>query len=160
MTTTIAQEIASIIGPEWADIITFDFKKAETKGVVVLQYRTTGADMFLNVRLTQEALEKGRINLREVRRKIKENLPELVVKRLTSEVNSLLRDANRRTLRDVSRDLDEWLKKTSSHLKRMYGREVAEEFSSEVPLPNHIKPGSIQGIQYVVETKIDFLKNL
>jgi hypothetical protein len=152
--------IDDLLSADWGHHFTFDRHHAEKNGIIVLRWSATGCPIPLNVEISESASEKGRLNWREVHRKIKECLPENILKQRASEANFLLRGANRRNLRDVQKDFDVWLQKTSFNIEQMFGEDRAREFASKMQVPANLKAGSIQALQYSIEMKIDELRNM
>jgi len=160
MAKTIAQEINRVIEDDWKQWISFDEAKAKAKGQVIIVWKITGIPIPMNIILTQETLDDGKINFRELRGKIKNNLPHLIIKDRISEINSVLRDANRRHLRDVVKDFKEWMSVTGQLLSKSLGHEIAETFLKPVEIPKNLKEGTIQAIQFSIEEAIERLYNI
>lgn len=160
MNQTILKGIDELLTGDWQDIFTFDRDIAKTKGVIVLCYKATNIPIPLNVEISEEASEKERLNWREIHRKVRECLPDYVMKNRISEANAILRNADRRIFKDVERDFKKWLQETSTTVEQVYGRDFSKKFLEEVSVPKEIRPTSIQAIQYLFKEKIDYLKRL
>ena len=152
--------IDELLREKWGEYFTFDRDFAEATGVVTLCWSLTGSPLPLNIVISTAALEKGHINWRELHRKIKLCLPDNVVKQKISEVNSLMRNANRRDLKAVETDIMNWIETTASDIQKVFGSAASIQFMANSTLPSGNRKGSIQDLHKRVEEKIDMLKEL
>jgi len=155
--TEVVDDILSDGAEEW---FTYDRSYADAKGRIILRWKQTGSPIAMPIEITQNALDKKSLHAGELRRNIKWYLPKHAMRQLISEANSLLRGASRRHLPDVTKDLSAWVKKTSDQITNMFGHEVAADFLKEVPLPATFKRDTIQALQYLIEIRVERLRNL
>jgi hypothetical protein len=155
----VALEFEEFLEQTWPDQITFDREKANESGVIVFCWKQTLQPLPITFEISQATFGQGRVNRRELRNQIKENLPANLIKQCISEIFSLMRDANRKNLSKVSRMIDLWIQSTGQTLRKALGNQAAEEFLVRSSLPNHFQSGSIQALQYLVDQKVEILRN-
>lgn len=141
------------------DTFVFDESLARKEGKVTLCYRETSQPVPLEVELTEIAIEKDRLNWREVHRAVKDRLPENVIRQLVSNAKTLVRGSSRRMIKDVERDIRRWQEAAFTELVLMFGWQRAQAFKEEIVLPADVKPGTLHALQYVVDANIDRLQN-
>src|SRR4051812_25262698 len=100
----VIAQIDELLSADWGREFTFDRAQAETEGRVVLRWEKTNHPIPIKLEISEAALKKGRLNWREVHRGIKDCLASNMMKAQISEANILLRNANRRTFKDVEKD--------------------------------------------------------
>lgn len=160
MSASILREIDKLLDEKWGDVFTFDRNLAENKGVVILRWKATNAALPLKIEISDKALEEGRLNWRELQRKIKLCLPENMMKQRISEANTLMRLANRRNLKDVEKDLKEWLENTAEDIRRIFGASQSKDFLVLPEVASQQRNLTTQMLHSLVEEKINQLKNL
>lgn len=158
MSSGVLQGIDELLNEKWGEFFSFDRKYAKEKGVVILCWAATNAPLPLNIEISDVALEKGFINWRELHRKIKLCLPDNIVKQCISEINAVMRDANRRDLKSVEKDFENWSQKTAELVQNVFGGNARETFLAPFELPSNIRPNSIQALHALVETRIERLR--
>jgi hypothetical protein len=157
---SVIEEVDEILSGGWDECFSYDRLMAETKGMIVFRWKRTGVAIPLRIEVSQKALESGRLHIGTLRRNLKKFQPEYVLNQLASDVNYLLRNANRRKFSQVTKDLKKWIDGTAEQLKNMYGNSTANEFLKDVPLPSTIKRDTLQALHYLVEARVAHLKNL
>lgn len=160
MSSTILDEIDHLFDKKWSDVFTFDRSLAENKGIVVLRWKATNAPLPLKIEISDKALEEGRLNWRELQRKIKLCLPENMMKQRISEANTLMRLANRRDLKAVEKDLMKWLDETAQDIRKIFGTTQADDFLVLPEVASQRRNLTTQLLHSLVEEKINQLKNL
>ena len=160
MDRPIVIEMNEFISSEWPDDFYFDRDEANETGTVVIRWALTKLPIPLNLDITEEAFDRGRIFRRELKRKISECLPGSLIKARISDANALLRGANRRDNKSAERLYKKWLLETADDLRKSMGSEASEIFLKEISPPTRFHSQSIQSLQFLVENKIDCLKNL
>lgn len=154
------EEISHLLETEWANDFTFDHERALNEGVIILQWKATKQPVPINFEISERFFAQEFMTRREFLMRIKEYLPETMLKQLVSEANRLLRDANRRAIKEVERDLKKWIIKSAELITNIYGVDQGKLFGTDIPLPTGVKSGTIRAVQFVVEKKIDLLKDL
>jgi len=149
-----------LLNEDWAQAFSFDEDHARSKAEIILCFKDTGLPIPLKIRISDEALNKGRINWRELTRAIKDCLPEKIINKQISDVKYLLRMASRRKIKDVEQDVLEWLQKTAQLVRQMFGPEKRDGFLVGVDLNTNFKAGSIQSLESITEEKIRYLLEL
>lgn len=157
---SVVIEIEKILSGGWNEYFSFDVDAAEVTGVVSLCWTTTGARLPLRIQITQTTFENGTLNYREIRDQLKALLPSNIIKQLCSDAKYLLRNADRRHLKDVYRDFKKWTDHATQSLRNIYGPEAADEFSKSVEVPSPMKNESIQALQYLVQFRTRHLQEL
>ena len=114
----------------------------------------------LNFEISETFFEQGFMTRREFVMRIKEFLPNQLLKRKASDANRLLRGAGRRTLRDVENDVKKWITETGDSIAQIFGLSHGTAFKAAVALPSGVKAVSINGLKFIVESKLDYLKGL
>ena len=151
------QEIDGLLNEDWGSVFTYQRDLAQKNGVVVMLYAKTMAPVKLNLVLSAASFDNLEFGHRELRRKLKDALPENVISMRISEINRILRDAPRRKLRDVEKDFLNWVESSTADIQRCYGIEAAQKYSvasASSPL------GSIQDLQNSIEENIRCLQEL
>ena len=154
----LLNEIDDILTEDWADSFTYDSELALSKGFVVLRYKNTNRPATVRLTLSLEGFENKKFTRRELRRQIKEAAPTTILNIRISEINHILRNAARRSFKEVEKDFQKWLKKVAENLEHFFGDKPARDFEKSVELPSSIRPGSLQSLQFLIENKIDMLK--
>ena len=154
------EEISQLLETEWSDDFTFDRERASQDGVIVLLFKATERPVPLHFEISEKFFEKELMTRREFFMQIKDVLPSTLLKKMVSEINRLLRDGNRRAIKQVEKDLQKWIIKSADLITDMFGVEAGKKFAKELPLPAGIKSGTMRALQHVVESKIDLLKDL
>lgn len=160
MNNVIIKEIDDILSNGWVEHLTYDRDMAEKRGLIVLRWKQTGVAIPLPITISQEALDKGRLHFGELRRNIKKYIPTNIVNQHISDANAILRGANRRDMRRAIKDFNAWIQETGLSLEKMFGASTAEGFLVDVLLPNDIQPNSLHALQFLVEAKVEHLRNL
>lgn len=157
---SVILEIEKILSNGWDEHFSFDSRQAESTGVVVLCWKSTGVKLPLTIEVSQKTFDNGSLNYREIRDQLKKLLPDTVIKQLCSDANYLLRNAGRRHLKDVQKDFKKWAERAATQIRNVFGHEAAEKFSKEIPLPQEFKRDSIQALQYLVEARVIQLQEI
>jgi len=156
----LLEAVDRIFNQDWAEEFTFDREEAKRTGIVVVLYAKTNKPIPLKMPISAKAFENLEFGHRELQRKIKDLLALNVISLRISDVNNVLRNADRRTLKDVERDFSNWLAKTSDDIDRCYGESFSVSFRKSIPIPSHIRYGSIQALQFLIGEKIELLQEL
>jgi len=149
-----------ILIQDWAAELTFDREAARRTGTVVVRYAKTNQPIPLKMPISAAAFENLEFGHRELQRKIKELLPLNVISLRISDINNVLRNADRRRLKDVEKDYADWIQETSADIDRCYGETYSISFRKPIPMPPHIRHGSIQALQFLIGEKIELLQEL
>lgn len=156
----LLEAVDRILNQEWAAEFTYDRESAFKTGTVVILYTKTNRPIPLKMPISAKSFENLEFGHRELQRKIKELLPLNVISMRISDINNVLRNADRRRLRDVEKDYADWMQKTSDDIDRCYGESYSISFRKPIPLPSHIRHGSIQALQFLIGEKIELLQEL
>jgi hypothetical protein len=157
---SIVSEVDALLFESADEWLTFDRKLAAAKGYVILRWQKTGVPISIPLEISQKALDKGQLHMGELRRVLKRYLPPNVLRQLISDANILLRGASRRDLKQVQQDFREWIDHAASQLRLMFGSEISLEFLKLVDAPTGLKRGSIQELQFLIETHISRLNDI
>ena len=153
-------QIEELLLEEWGETYSFDTRAAMETGKITLCWKKTSQPVPLDFKLSKEAYEKGNFTWRDVHRRMKNCLPENMLKQSISDANSMLRNANRRAQNEVFRDYKKWCQTTADLLDSMFGLGFSKAFNEDPILPTRLQAGSIQALQFFVEQKIDYLKTV
>ncbi len=154
------EAVDRILNQDWATEFIYDREEAMNTGAVVVRYEKTRKPIQLKMPISAKAFENLEFGHRELQRKIKELLPLNVISLRISDINNVLRNADRRNFRDVERDYANWMEETSDDINRCYGDSFSISFRKSIPLPSHIRHGSIQALQFLVGEKIELLQEI
>ncbi len=149
-----------IFAQEWTSEFTFDRDAALRTGTVVILYAKTNKPIPLKMPISAKAFENLEFGHRELQRKIKDLLPLNVISLRISDINNVLRNADRRRLKDVEKDFADWMQKTSDDIDLCYGESYSISFRKHIPLPSHIGHGTIQALHFLIGEKIELLQEL
>ncbi len=144
---------------EWAEAYVMDSKEAIHSRKITLCWRETQQPVPLDLNLSEEAYNRRGFTWRDVHRRMKDCLPKNMLKQSISEANSILRNANRRSTKDISKDFKNWRETTAELLDHMFGFGVSQNFKEDSVLPTHLQAGSMQAVHFLFEQKIDYLKS-
>ncbi|MBN8554357.1 MAG: hypothetical protein J0L93_02840 [Deltaproteobacteria bacterium] len=158
MSHPLLNEIDDILTEDWAASFVYDDELALSKGMVILRYKDTNRPAVVRLTMSLEGFENKKFTRRELRRQIKEAAPTTILNIRISEINHILRNAARRSFKEVEKDFAKWMKKVSEDLETFFGEKISNTFEKATILPPSIRPGSLQSLQFLIENKIDQLK--
>lgn len=156
----VLDQMEQLLLEDWGEIFIFDREAAIQTGKIILCWKKTNQPVPFNLELSGYAYERGNFTWRDVHRRLKACLPENVMKQSVSDINSMLRNANRRGLSTAFKDYKKWCQKTQNLLDTMLGPGSSTEFRKDPILPAGVKTGSIQALSFLIENKIDYLKSI
>lgn len=156
----LVAEFEEFLADTWPVEITFDRAHGREAGEIIFCWKATNHPLPLRVKITVDQFNQGRVNRRELRQQIKDCLASNLIKQAISDVNSLIRNANRKHLTAVEKSIEAWTLSTAQKLRRSLGPSVEEKFVQEIPLPLSLKSASIQALHHIVESRVNILKNL
>ncbi|MDB5036949.1 MAG: hypothetical protein JWQ35_477 [Bacteriovoracaceae bacterium] len=159
-TESIIDEMENILDSELGEWLTFDRDLERSKGQVIIRWKVSLVPIVLKTEISQKALSDKRLSMGELRRNLKSFMPRVVLRQLISDCNSLLRNANRRKIHQVEKDVDNWTHSTAVMLENILGKSAIPDFVKKIEIPSKIKPKSLQALQFIVESRVDYLKKI